>query len=84
MAGRTTLFAAFANDGTPAINVWDFNRRRLETLVSDRRSNGDALPGEHVQHCTIAFYRRTLAARGLPVPTTLYVSGCPECGREGE
>jgi hypothetical protein len=63
---RTTIYAAFSGDGVPCINVHDFNRARLESLVNDRRANGEALPGEHIVHCTLAVYNTQRAALGLP------------------
>jgi len=68
---RTTLYAAFSDLGVPAINVWDFDRKRLETLVSDRHANGQALPGEPVVRCTVEFYRRAYESRGWRVPDAL-------------
>lgn len=61
---RITLYAAFDSSGTPMINVYDFNKQRLETLVSDRIANGDAGAGEHVVRITVAKYNRILAERG--------------------
>lgn len=71
MAKRTTLYAAFSSLGVPTINVWDFNAKRLRTLVADRHTNGQALPGEHVQQCTIEFYKRQYLDRGWQVPPGL-------------
>jgi hypothetical protein len=66
---RVTLFAAVSEIGVPAINVWDFNRSRLERLVSDRHANGQAFPGEHVVQMTERFYDSLLRAHGLPERT---------------
>jgi hypothetical protein len=63
---RTTIYAAFSGDGVPCVNVYDFNKARLVTLLNDRRQNGEALSGEHIVHCTLADYNRQLAALGLP------------------
>ena len=63
---RTTLYAAFDQDGTPAINVWDFNLGRLQVLVGDRVANGDALAGEHIARVTVQKYRELVAKLGHP------------------
>lgn len=68
MSKRVTLYAAFFGEDCPAINVYGFDRKRLETLVSDRIANGEAHPSERVVRCTLAFYRSKLEKHGLPVP----------------
>lgn len=68
---RTTLYGAFTGDGEPVLNVWGWERRKVETLVSDRHANGEAFPYERVVRCTVAVYRAKLAAHGLPVPAEL-------------
>lgn len=64
---RVTLYAAFAGDGTPCINVYGWDRRRVETLIADRIANGEAFHGEHCVQITVAFYNAILARRGLPM-----------------
>lgn len=66
--GRMTVYAAFFGADVPAINVYDFDRRRLETLVGDRRANGEAHEDERIVRCTVDFYRRKLQEHGLPIP----------------
>lgn len=68
---RMTVYAAFFGEGTPAINVYDFDRKRLEVLLSDRRANGEAHEDERIVRCTVDFYRRKLQEHGFPVPTGL-------------
>lgn len=68
---RTTLYAAFAADGEPVLNVWDWDRKRLDRTLSDRAANGHAMPGEHVVRCTVEFYRRKLTEWRLPVAAEL-------------
>jgi len=65
MAKRTTLYAAFNERGVPCINVWDFDRKRLETMVSDRVANGEAFPGEHIVQITVAKYSQMLRELGM-------------------
>jgi hypothetical protein len=69
MARRTTLYAAFSDAGVPAINVHDFDKRRLSRLLSDRQANGDALPGEHLVRVRLDYYNRMMAERGWPEVT---------------
>lgn len=75
MGKRTTLYAAFYTTSTgtnePVLNVYDFNEKRLDTLISDRVANGVAQPGEHKVQITVAMYNRLLKARGWPEVTTL-------------
>lgn len=61
---RTAVYAAFAANGVPALNVWSYSRAALEVLVADRIANGEALPGEHVVRCTVPFYNKQLTDRG--------------------
>lgn len=64
---RRTLYAAFSDVGVPAINVWDFDKKRAAVLVSDRIANGHALPGEHVVQITVELYNRMMTERGWPL-----------------
>lgn len=66
IAKRTTLYAAFTGDGTPALGVWDWNRKRLETLISDRTANGEAFAGEHAVRITVSFYNAIITRFGWP------------------
>ncbi len=63
---RTTLYAAFNGAGMLVINVWHYDRKRLELLIADRKANGDAFWGEHPVRIYVAHYNRLLAAMGLP------------------
>lgn len=63
---RVTLYATFTTAGEPCHNVWDFNRKRLEVLLSDRVANGEAFPGEHIVRCTVQFYNEIRARYGFP------------------
>ena len=65
---RTTLYAAFSNLGVPAINVFHFNAKKCALLIGDRIANGEALPGEHMQRVTVAFYRKQYTDRGWHLP----------------
>jgi hypothetical protein len=60
------MYAAFTSDGVPCINVYDYNKKRLEALVSDRIANGDALPGEHVVRIYRSAYNKLLEKHGFP------------------
>ncbi len=73
---RTTLYAAFFGKGVPAIGVWDFNRRRLETLCFDRRANGESAADERIVRCTIDHYLRVLSAHNIPAPHELTSGRC--------
>lgn len=66
MRRRTTLYAAFAATGEPALGVWDFDSKKLDTLMSDRKANGEALPGEHKVRIYVRMYNDILAKHGWP------------------
>lgn len=63
---RTTLYAAFTGSGEPALGVWDWNRKRLETMISDRAANGEAFAGEHAVRVTVSFYNSIITRHGWP------------------
>lgn len=67
MRRRTTLYAAVMPTGEPVLGVYDFDRNRLDTLLADRRANGEAFEGERRVQITIAHYNRLLGASGWPV-----------------
>lgn len=66
---RVTMYAAFSGDGTPALNVWDFDAKRLATRIGDRIANGEALSGEHSARVTVSMYNRLMRKRGWPEVT---------------
>jgi|SRR5688572_2450644 len=68
---RTNVYAAFTPSGEPILGVFNYNRTKLEALLSERQANGQALPGEHIVACTIAFYRSKLEQSRLPIPDAL-------------
>lgn len=61
---RQTLWAAFTGEGIPVINVYDFNRKKLERLLLDRQANGEALSGEHAVRITVEYYNQILDQYG--------------------
>lgn len=63
---RTTLYAAFTPIGDVVVNVWDWRKKELETLMSDRRANGEAIDGEHMVRIYVTTYNEMLSKRGLP------------------
>lgn len=65
MSRRTTLYAAFSGS-VPMLNVYDFNKKRLEMLMSDRKANGDAFPDEHLVRITVEYYNGILRKHGFP------------------
>lgn len=67
---RTTLYAAFAADGTPALGVWELNKRALEVRISERVANGDAFPGERPVRIYISAYNRILEKHNWPAVMT--------------
>lgn len=69
MRKRTTLYAAFSDTGEPVLNVYDFDKKRLDVFLADRVANNEAVPGEHRVQVTITYYNQILAKRGWPQVT---------------
>lgn len=75
MSKRVTVYAVFTADGDPIHNVWDYDKARLERLQSDRKAEGLAFSGEHIQNATtVVTYRYAYLDR--------YVTLCEKCAQK--
>lgn len=74
---RYTLYAAFTGAGSPVFGVYDWNKKRLETWLADRKANGEAFDSEHIVRITVACYNRIVSVRGWPAVRVPNMSGQP-------
>jgi hypothetical protein len=64
------VHAAFTGDNEPALGVYDFDPKRLDVMISDRKANGEAFDGEHRVRLTLNDYNRIIANYGWPAIQT--------------